>query len=140
MGRAVYTNNTLAQVTREATRLAAAQASWVGRTTTDEPACNAPAGPVCPADVVALKGNVVAAANRMSVGMATLLDTQVYMQCNAAGSAAPTGAWTTNTCASRTSGSQVSIRIVYPFQMITPVVGQIANNLSLAASATMVVN
>ena len=142
MGRAVYTNNTLSQAAREATRLAAAQASWVGETTSanPDPTCNAAAGPVCPADVATLKTNVVAAANRMAVGLGVLPDAQIYMQCNAAGSAAPTGAWTGSTCNSQSSGSQVSVRIAYTHTMLTPIVGQIVNNLSMSASATMVIN
>jgi Flp pilus assembly protein TadG len=140
MGRAVYTNNTLSQAAREATRLAAAQASWVGKTTGDDATCNAAAGPVCPADVATLKTNVDAAANRMAVGLGVLPGSQIYMQCNASGSAAPTGAWTGSTCTSRSSGSQVSVRIAYTHTMLTPIVGQIVNNLSMSASATMVIN
>lgn len=140
MGRAVYANNTLSQAAREATRLAAAQASWVGTTNVTEPTCNAAAGPVCPADVATLKTNVDAAANRMAVGLGVLPGAQIYMQCNAAGSAAPTGAWTGSTCANPKSGSQVSVRIVYTHTMITPIVGQIVNNLSMSAAATMVIN
>lgn len=140
MGRAVYANHTLSQATREAVRLAAAQASWVGQTTADEATCNAPAGPVCPATVAALKANVDAAANRMAVGLGALPSGQIYMQCNPAGSTAPTGAWTGSSCTSNGAGGLVSVRIAYTFTMITPLVGQIANNLSLSATATMVIN
>jgi Flp pilus assembly protein TadG len=140
MGRAVYSNHTLSQAAREAARLAAAQASWVGETTATEATCNTIGGPVCPADVAALKANVDAAANRMAVGLGVIPSAQVHMQCNPSTSAAPTGAWTGSTCATRSSGSLVSVRIAYTFTMITPVVGQIADNLSLSASATMVIN
>lgn len=140
MGRAIYINNTLSQVTREAARLATAQASWVGETTSTEPTCNTAGGPVCPADVATLKANLDAAANRMAVGMGTIPSTQIYLQCNPSTSTAPTGAWTGSTCNTRTSGSLVSVRIAYTFQMITPIVGQIANNLSLSATTTMVIN
>ena len=90
--------------------------------------------------MAALKANVDAAANRMAVGLGVLPSAQIYMQCNPSGSAAPTGAWTGNTCASNSFGSVVSIRIAYTHTMITPIVGQIANNLSLSASANMVIN
>lgn len=140
MGRAIYANHTVTQAAREAARLAATQAHWVGKTTTDDATCNAPAGPVCPADVATLKSNVDAAANRMAVGLGALASSQVHMQCNAAGSTAPTGAWTGSTCTNNASGNQVSVRVAYTFRMITPVIGQIANNLSLSASATMVIN
>jgi len=140
MGRAIYSNNTISQAAREATRLAAAQASWVGKTTTDEATCNSPAGPVCPTDVAALKANVDSAANRMAVGLGVLPGTLIFIQCNAAGAAAPTGAWTGSTCVNRSSGSQVSVRVAYTFNMVTPVVAQIVNNLSMSSSATMVVN
>ena len=136
MGRAVYTNNTLAQAAREATRLAATQAFWVG---SSDAACNAAAGPVCPANVAALKTNVDAAANRMVVGLGTLATSQIYIQCNLAASP-PTGAWTGATCNNRNSGDLVSVRITYTFTMLTPIVGRIANNLSMSASATMLVN
>ena len=136
MGRAVYSNNTLAQAAREATRLAATQVYWVGRS---DAACNAAAGPVCPASVGALKTNVDAAANRMAVGLGTLATSQIYMQCNPAASP-PSGAWTGSTCTSLSPGDIVSVRVVYTFTMITPIVGQIANNLSMSASATMLVN
>jgi Flp pilus assembly protein TadG len=140
MGRAVYVNNTLSQVTREAARLAAAQASWVGETTSTEPTCNTAGGPVCPADVATLKANLDVAANQMAVGLGPIPSGQIYVQCNPSTSAAPTGAWTGSTCNTRTSGSLISVRIAYTFQMITPVVGQIANNLSLSATTTMVIN
>lgn len=136
MGRAVYSNNTLAQAAREATRLAATQAFWVGSSDT---ACNAAAGPVCPANVAALKTNVDAAANRMAVGLGTLATSQIYIQCTPAASP-PTGAWTGATCNNRNTGDLVSVRITYTFSMLTPVVGQVVNNLSMSASATMVVN
>lgn len=136
MGRAVYSNNTLAQAAREATRLAATQAFWVGNS---DPACNAAAGPVCPGTVAALKTNVDAAANQMAIGLGTLATSQIYMQCNPPASP-PSGAWTGSTCNSRGFGDIVSVRVVYTFTMITPIVGQIANNLSMSASATMLVN
>jgi Flp pilus assembly protein TadG len=136
MGRAVYSNNTLAQAAREATRLAATQAFWVASA---DPACNATAGPVCPATVEALKTNVDEAANRMAVGLGTLATSQIYIQCNLA-SSPPTGAWTGASCDNRHSGDLVSVRITYTFSMLTPIVGQLADNLSMSASATMLVN
>jgi Flp pilus assembly protein TadG len=139
MGRAVYANHTLAQATREAARLAATQAYWVGNPSA-ETTCNTAAGPVCPADVAALKANVDAAANRMAVGLGALPPAQIFIQCNASTSTPPTGSWTGSTCSSRSAGSLVSVRIAYTHTMITPIVGQIANNLSLSASTTMVIN
>lgn len=140
MGRAVYANNTLSQAAREATRLAAAQASWVGTTNVKEPTCNAAGGPVCPPDSLTLKTNVDAAANRMAVGLGVLPDAQIYMRCDLASSVAPTGNWTGSTCTNNAAGNLVSIRIEYTHTMITPIVGQIVNNISMSASATMVIN
>ena len=139
MGRAVYANHTLNQAAREAARLAATQAHWVGNPMA-EATCNTPAGPVCPADMAALKANIDAAANRMAVGLGTIPSAQIYMQCNPATSAAPTGAWTGSSCANNNATNLVSIRIAYTHTMITPIVGQIANNFSLSSSVTMVIN
>ena len=138
MGRAVYANNTLSQAAREATRLAAAQASWIGNVT--EPTCNAAGGPVCPPFASNLKTNVDAAANRMAVGLGVLPDAQIYMRCDLASSVAPTGNWTGSTCINKAAGNLISIRIEYTHTMITPIVGQIVNNILMSASATMVIN
>ena len=140
MGRAVYANNTLSQAAREATRLAAAQASWIGIPNAQEPTCNTAGGPVCPLTPGVLKANVDAAANRMAVGLGVLPDAQIYMRCDLASSVAPTGNWTGSTCTNNAAGNLVSIRIEYTHTMITPIVGQIVNNISMSASATMVIN
>jgi Flp pilus assembly protein TadG len=137
MGRGVYSNNTLSQAAREAARLAATEAAWVGSTDAD---CGTAAGPICPVDVAALKADINAAANRMAVGLGTLPDSQIYIQCNPSTGSPPTGAWTGSTCTNRTRGDLVSVRIVYTFSMVTPIVGQIASSLPLSASATMLVN
>ncbi|HEX9092432.1 MAG TPA: TadE/TadG family type IV pilus assembly protein [Coriobacteriia bacterium] len=136
MGRGVYSNNTLSQAAREAARLAATQAFWVGKA---DPACNAPAGPVCP-PVGTLKANVDAAAARTALGLGAL---QVYLRCDPATGSPPTGAWTGDgsTCdGTQTGGDLVSVRVAYNFTMVTPIVGQIANNLPMSASATMLIN
>jgi Flp pilus assembly protein TadG len=135
VGRFVYMNSTLSQAAREGARLAATEVSWMGKTTADDPSCNQEFGPVCPADTAALRAHVVAAANRMMAPFGTV--SQVYVQCDPAGSA-PTGNWTTTDCpvASRATGDVVSVRVELQFRPLTGVFGAITNS----GSATMVIN
>ncbi len=68
-------SNVLSQSAREAARVGAAEASWIGATTATDPACVAnaaaitaanPGAHVCPADVNALQADITAAANTMT--------------------------------------------------------------------------
>ena len=106
---------------------------------------------------------MVAAVNRMAVGLGGI--TTVYLTCDSGGAGdpaatppipadpAPTGAWTEATvtypaCANDSSGnaapngpgSLVSVRIVYQFNPITPLAGSLIGPVSLSTSATMVIN
>ncbi len=102
--------------------------------------CGQPGGPVCPADATALAADVQAAANRMVAGVGTI--TQVYLSCDPQGGA-PTGAWTTRPpCAAPNdaSGSLISVRVVFRYDPITPVIGQLLGPITRSASATMVIN
>jgi hypothetical protein len=136
MGRAVYTFNTLSQATREGARLAAVEAGWLGST---DPSCGTPGGPVCPADANALARDVTVAVNRMVVGLDPIRASQVNLTCDAVGSA-PTGTWSSSSCANPGTGNVVSVRVTYTYVMLTPIVGQIINGFPLSASATMVIN
>lgn len=135
VGRLVYANSVLSQAAREGARVASVEAFWIGST---DASCGSVGGPVCPASVAALQADVTAAANRMVAGMGTI--SSVYLSCDAQGSA-PTGAWTGDTCASNTPDTDVvSVRVVFTFTPITPVVAQIVGNVTLSGSATMAIN
>ena len=134
-GRLVYLNSVLSQAAREGAREASVEASWVGDT---DPSCNTTGGPVCPATTDALKSRVVSAVNRMTTPFGDIASANVFMSCDA--TTPPSSTWTTSSCVTRSSGSLVSVRVIYTFTAITPVIGQILGNLSLSGSATMVVN
>lgn len=136
-GRFVYMNSVLSQAAREGARVAAVEAGWLGSSATG---CDAANGPVCPANVAALKVDVAAAANRMVAPFGSISSSSVYISCDPIGSA-PTGSWTGATCASNaTSVDVVSIRVLLTFTPITPIVSQILGSITTSGSATMVIN
>jgi Flp pilus assembly protein TadG len=138
VGRLVYMNSVLSQAAREGARTASVEAGWIG---SSDPSCNQPGGPVCPANFAALKTDVTAAANRMVAPFASV--SAVYISCDPQGSA-PTGKWTTTSCANNTPGppnnNVVSVRLVLTFQPITPIASSIVSNVTTFGSATMVIN
>ena len=68
-GRYVYTDSVLSQAAREAARVAAVEASWIGKTTSDDPAATTPNGPVCRSSAALVAADAQAAANRMTIGL-----------------------------------------------------------------------
>jgi hypothetical protein len=134
-GRLVYLNSTLSQAAREGARLGSVEAGWVGSA---DAGCGQTGGPTCPATVDDLRAHVRTAVNRMISPFASIPIADVYLSCDA--STPPTGAWTAQTCASRASGSVMSVRVVYVYGAMTPVLGQILGSLTLSGSATMVIN
>lgn len=132
-GRLVVASNSLAQAAREAARLAAVQAAWIGAIGAD---CRAP---VCPASADEFTGNVVASANRMTALIGDIAASDVHITCTSLGSA-PTGSWTGgNDCAtSNDSGDVVTIRIVHPIASLTPLLDAFYP-LDLSATATMAI-
>ena len=74
----------------------------------------------------------------MTVPFGTITSANVFLSCDA--STPPSGTWATSSCASRTTGDLVSVRVTYSFSAITPVLGQILGPVVLSGSATMVVN
>lgn len=137
MGRAVYLNSTLSQAAREAARLASVEASWVGST---DPSCAAAGGPVCPADMAALKTHVLNAANRMMTPFGAIAAGDLHISCDA--SAGPTGSWTSppRTCSAHAPQDLVSVRVEADFEPITPIIGQLIGLIPLSGSATMIIN
>ncbi len=132
-GRLVYLNSTLSQAAREGARTASVEVYWVGST---DASCNTTGGPVCPATVDVLKSQVLGAVNRMTAPFGTIGSSSLFMSCDA--TTPPSASWTSSSCASRTTGSLVSVRVVYTYTAITPVIGQILGSLTLSGSATMV--
>lgn len=142
MGRLVHANSALSQAAREAARVAAVQAYWIGETGTD---CG-PGGPTCPADEASFRANVLTAANGLMVAVGNINDSQLHLSCTAASVSTPSGAWTSppNGCSSQnvrqSPGARVSVRVAMEFQPITPIIGQLIGILSLSGSVTMSIN
>ena len=135
MGRFVLSDSILSQGAREGARVAAVEAGWIGSL---DASCGTPGGPRCPANVAALSTDVQAAANRMVQGLGGTITT-VYLRCDAPGNQ-PSGLWTGSTCNTRLQGNLVSVRIVYRWQPITPVIGSFIGAVDRHGAATMVIN
>ena len=133
--RLVYLNSTLSQAAREAARTGSVEASWIGSFDTG---CNTTGGPVCPVSVDTFKAHVVTAVNRMITPFGNVPSSAIHISCDA--TTPPSGAWTGQSCATRTTGSVISVRLTYTFDAITPVLAQFVGGIPLTGSATMVVN
>jgi Flp pilus assembly protein TadG len=151
VGRLVYVNSALSQAAREGARVAATEASWIGRSggacaTASEIASTRPGGHICPATVAAFKSDVVAGVNRMAVSVGPLSD--VHISCDTG--SAPSGDWTEasggNGChdgagnSIALSGDLVSVRAVHTYQPMTPIIGSFIGPIELNGSATMTIN
>jgi Flp pilus assembly protein TadG len=152
VGRYVYMNTVLSQAAREGARLGAAEAGWIGKTTTDDPSCVTtqaqitganPGAHVCPAAVTgasnSLQADITAAANRMVAPFGAVQ--HVYFSCQPAGTAPPAN-WTNTDCPAGNriaTKSAVWVRVDLTFQPITPVIGQ-NWTFTTSGSATMAVN
>jgi len=156
VGRYVYMNSALSQAAREGARLAAAEASWIGKqgTSMDDGSCVAypamitsakPGAHVCPPFVTgasptySLQRDITDAANRMVAPFGAVKD--VYFSCQPVGTVPPAN-WTNTDCAAANripSRSVVWVRVDLTFQPLTPVIG--SNwTFTTSGSATMVVN
>ena len=133
MGRYVYLNSTLSQAAREAARVAAVEASWMGST---DASCGTAGGPVCPANLGALRVDMLAGANRMMAPFGSIAIADLYTSC---GSTAPTPV-STPTCADSAINRYASVRVVMVFRPITPVVSSMFSSITTQASAAMVIN
>ena len=133
MGRYVYLNSTLSQAAREAARVAAVEASWTGST---DPSCGTAGGPVCPANLAALRADMLAGANRMMAPFGSITLADLYTSC---GATAPTPV-NTQTCADWAINRYASVRVVMVFRPLTPVVSSMFSSITTQASATMVIN
>jgi Flp pilus assembly protein TadG len=133
MGRLVYMNSTISQAAREATRVAAVEAYWMGRT---DAKCNQVAGPVCPSNLTTFRADVLAAANRMIAPFGPIADADLYTSC---ATVAPNPV-TTKTCVDRRIGDETSVRAVLVFRPLTPVISYFFSSITTSGSATMVIN
>jgi Flp pilus assembly protein TadG len=150
--RFMYMHTVLSQAAREGARLSAAEAGWIGKTTTDDASCVAnaaaitaanPGAHVCPAAVTgatnSLQADIIAAANRMVAPFGSVKN--VYFDCQPTGTV-PSGNWTTTACppANRLSArNNAWVRVDMDFKPITPVLGQVWTP-TMSGSATMVLN
>ncbi len=135
LGRFVVADNILSQAAREGARRASVEVSWLG---SDDPSCDQPGGPVCPADLTALVADVTTAANGMVAGLGGTI-TSVYLRCDGPG-AAPSGAWTGTSCSSNGQGNVVSVRVLFTYRALTPGLSGLLGPVSREGSATMVIN
>jgi hypothetical protein len=134
--RLVYLNSVLSQAAREGARQGSVEASWVG---SSDPGCSQVGGPVCPANLAALRTDVLAAANRMTAPFGTIPAAKLYTSCDGAGGAPAGNTWSTTTCVNHGPNNVISVRAEIPFTPITPVLGQFLN-LTLSGASTMVIN
>lgn len=133
MGRFVYMSSAVSQAAREATRVAAVEAFWIGGTRSD---CNQPGGPVCPANVAAFRADVLAAANRMMAPFGAITDADLYTSCEIT---APSPV-TTKSCAAPSMNNLASVRADVVFRPLTPVIGSFFSSITTSGSATMLIN
>jgi hypothetical protein len=148
MGRFVYTANVLSQAAREAARVASVEASYIGST---DSGCGSvssikPGAHVCPADSNALRSDALAAARATyarlgdSILGGTIDPTSFYLRCDDPGTGAPTNAWTSGNCsANNTTQYLVSVRIVYTYGPLTPIISNYIKP-TLSSAASMVIN
>jgi Flp pilus assembly protein TadG len=135
-GRFIYLSSTLSQAAREGARLGAVEAGWMG---SSDAACNQSGGPVCPANLTALRADVLTAANRMMAPFGSITSAKLYTSCDASGAAPSTANWTTQTCVNNAPNNVISVRVEMTFVPITPILGQMLA-LPISGSSTMVIN
>lgn len=151
MGRFVYTANVLSQAAREAARLAAVEAGYIGST---DVGCGAitsarPGAHVCPADYNALKSDALQAAQDTYVRLGgsilggTIKPSTFYMSCDAPdGQPKTRAAWippAVHNCDANTTGNVVSVFIDHTYSPLTPIIGNFITP-ALSGAATMVIN
>lgn len=134
-GRFIFALSAVSNGAREGARLGSVEASWMGSSNS---ACGTPGGPVCPANLTALRTHITDAANRQMAPFGSV--TNLYTSCVAATGTPPTGNWTTQTCASPGSGGLISVRVTYQWRALTPVIGNILGTLNAVGSATVTIN
>lgn len=135
-GRLVYMHTVLSQAAREGARVASVEAGWMAKSGSG---CGTANGPVCPANIAALRGDVLAGSNRMIQPFASLTLGQLQTRCDPSGGA-PAGNWNAVTCVSNSAGNVVSVRVSANFTAITPIISSLLGTVPMSASASMVIN
>lgn len=151
MGRFVYTANVLSQAAREAARLAAVEASYIGST---DPGCapitsTRPGAHACPANYNALRSDALQAAQDTyarlggSILGGTIGQAEFYLSCDPPGNQ-PTNraSWVPpamHNCATNKTGNLVSVYIGHTYSPLTPIIGNFITP-ALSGAATMVIN
>ncbi len=134
-GRYIFLSSALSNAAREGARLGSVEAWWKG---SSDASCGTAGGPVCPANTTALINHITAAANRQMAPFGSV--DNVYIRCDAAGNAPPTGNWTTKTCTGNSPGGTISVRVNYTWDAITPLVANIMGSITTSGSATVSIN
>jgi Flp pilus assembly protein TadG len=134
VARLVYLNSTLSQAAREGARVGSVEASYRG---SSDSACGHLGGPVCPANDTALVSDIRAGANRMMVPFGSVGN--VYVSCVSSTATPPSGAWTSSSCTSNTTGSLISVRVTAVFEPLTPILSDLLG-MTLSGSGSMTIN
>jgi hypothetical protein len=134
-GRYIFLSSALSNAAREGARLGSVEAWWKG---SSDASCGTAGGPVCPANTTVLINHITAAANRQMAPFGSV--DNVYIRCDAAGNAPPTGNWTTKTCTGNSAGGTISVRVNYTWDAITPLVANIMGSITTSGSATVSIN
>jgi Flp pilus assembly protein TadG len=135
VGRLIFATTAVSNAAREGARAGSVEASWIG---SSDAACGAVGGPVCPADLATLRTHITAAANREMAPFGSVTD--LYTNCVSSTGTPPAGSWTTTTCASRSSGGLLSVRVTYTWRALTPIIGDILGPITASGSSTVTIN
>jgi Flp pilus assembly protein TadG len=136
VGRLIFATAAVSNAAREGARLGSVEASWTG---SPDSSCGAVGGPVCPAnDYPGLYNDITAAANRQMAPFGTV--SNLYMNCVLSTGTPPTGNWTTKNCASQNSGGQLSVRVIYTWRALTPIISDLIGPVTASGSATVTIN
>jgi len=135
-GRMIYLHTVLSQAAREGVRVASVEASWLGASGSG---CGTAGGPVCPANVTALRTDILSAANRNIQPFAALTNSQLQTRCDPSGGT-PTANWNATSCVSNGPGNVASVRVTSTFTAITPIISRIIGSVPMSASSSMVIN
>jgi len=134
-GRYIFLSSALSNAAREGARLGSVEAYWTGRS---DPSCGTAGGPVCPADTTQLINHITAAANRQMAPFGTVQN--LYLSCVDAAGTPPSGNWTSTSCGAPGAGGQLSVRVTYTWDALTPVISNLMGSITTSGSSTVFIN
>ena len=134
-GRYIFLSSALSNAAREGARLGSVEASWRGSA---DASCGTAGGPVCPANDTVLRNHITAAANRQMAPFGTV--DNLYLSCVDMNGTPPSGSWTSTSCGSNAAGGQLSVRVTYTWDAITPLIGNIMGSITATGSSTVFIN